>query len=103
MTPDDKQPGVPWVFELISTMLDHYAGECKPTSLRVIQFLVDLFVCFAGFCIFVTMVVKKEYMKGAKEQATLALSSYGIISPSTASEHSSMMTSMSELNSAAKP
>jgi hypothetical protein len=49
------------------------------------------------------MVVKKEYMKGMRDQATEALSSYGIISPSARDNDGSLMTSMSELNSAAKP
>jgi len=93
--------GVPWVFELISTVISHYHEVCQPTSVRVILFLVDLFVCFAGFFIFLTMVVKKENLKGMKEQATLALSSYGIISPSTTGGDSSMMTATSELNTAA--
>jgi hypothetical protein len=95
--------GVPWVFELISTVISHYHDECQPTSVRVIVFITDLFVCFAGFFIFLTMVVKKEYLKGMRDQATEALSSYGIISPSARDNDGSLMTSMSELNSAAKP
>jgi hypothetical protein len=39
--------GVPWVFELISTVISHYHDECQPTSVRVIVFITDLFVCFA--------------------------------------------------------
>jgi len=95
--------GVPWVFELISNVIAHYHLECQPTSVRVSVFISNLFVCFAGIFIFLTMVVKKEYMKGMREQATLALASYGIINSPAPKHDSSMMTSMSELNSAAKP
>jgi len=91
------------VFELISTVIGHYHGECQSDGVRVIVFITDLFICFAGFFIFLTMVVKEENMKGMREQASKALSSYGIISPSASSVDDSLMTSMSELNSAAKP
>merc|ERR1711971_858585 len=93
--------GVPWVFELISTIIGHYYDECQPVIVRVIIFISDLFVLFAGFCIFLTMIAKKEYMRGMKEQLSESLSSWGMIKPSTPDNGGSqMMTSMSEVNSA---
>ena len=47
MTLCDTQPGVPWVFELISTIIGHYYDECQPVIVRVIIFITDLFVLFA--------------------------------------------------------
>ena len=64
------------------------------------------------------MVMKKEYFKGVKEQAVLALYSYGIISPPAGNVDGNMVKNSSlkpfnltnatddldvELNSAAKP
>ena len=46
---------------------------------------------YQGFFIFLTMVVKEENMKGMREQATKALSSYGIISPSASSVDDSLV------------
>jgi len=103
MTRSDSQQGVPWVFELISTMIGHYYDECQPVIVRVVIFITDLFVCFAGFFIFLTMIAKKEYMRGMREQLNMSLSSYGIIKSSTGNDGSSqMMTSMSEVNSASR-
>ena len=50
MTRSDTHQGVPWVFELISTMVGHYYNEyneCQPDIVRVIIFITDLFVYFA--------------------------------------------------------
>ena len=46
---------------------------------------------YQGFFIFLTMVVKKEYMKGMRDQAALALSSYGITSAPTRGNDSSQV------------
>ena len=42
------------------------------------------------------MVVKKEYMKGMRDQAALALSSYGIISPSARDNDRSLVNKTSQ-------
>ena len=50
MTRSDTPQGVPWVFELISTMIGHYYNEydeCQPDIVRVIIFITDLFAYFA--------------------------------------------------------
>ena len=62
---------------------------------KTVQKFGSIYPCmlppYQGFFIFLTMVVKEENMKGMREQASKALSSYGIISPSASSVDSSLV------------
>jgi len=76
--------GVPWIFELLSTAVDHEYG---PERTKEVVFLADLSTLFAGFLIFLTLVVKKKVLSGLRRQTEELISrKSSVVSTATVTE-----------------
>jgi len=57
--------GLPWLCELLSAFLETEYGYEKT---KEVTFVADLFTLFSGFLIFLTLVVRKYFMRNLKSQ-----------------------------------